>query len=198
MKFYILYKATNVVIDRAFHGIHMTSDIFYGTRDSTDPYVGSTPDIIADLRKYGRGAFVVEAIQAYFSHEDASRALDRITFPANSYNTNVRAIAQIGNKNALGSVRTDEEKAKLSEINTGEKNPFYGKKHDDDTKKIIADHRKQLRWITNGFENRQIAKTDPVPSGWSVGKMKKRSLPATHVQDETVNDTTTAQETQSV
>ena len=176
------------MFNRLYYGIHVTSDIFFGTPDSTDPYCGSTPEILEDIRKTGRNAFVVEAIQAFASHEEASRRLENYlkNLPYNSYNAvnNKRSESLKGNQNATGSVRTDEFKSNLSELNSGENNPFYGKKHDDATKQVIAARRINLRWINNGFEHRQIPKDEPIPDGWVLGRTKKRALPQVESQAE--------------
>lgn len=55
--------------------------------------------------------------------------------------------AHKGNQFAKGSVRTEEQRARLSEIasqRTGDKNPFYGKQHSDETKRKIAESRKGI------------------------------------------------------
>lgn len=65
-----------------------------------------------------------------------------------------------------------------------ENNPngtFYGKKHSDETKKIIglknSDKQKGSGnsqfgtiWITNGTENKKIKKTDSIPEGYRKGR----------------------------
>ena len=47
------------------------------------------------------------------------------------------------NPKSYDKIFNEEYKKKSSERMKGEKNPFYGKKHDDDTKKIIKEKRKQ-------------------------------------------------------
>lgn len=60
-------------------------------------------------------------------------------------------------------------------------NTFQGKKHTDETKKIISQknskHQKGeknsqfgTRWVTNGYENKKIKNSDVVPSGWHLGR----------------------------
>ena len=49
---------------------------------------------------------------------------------------------------------TDEKRAHLSEISTGEKNAFYGKRHSEETKKHLQEidrsYLKEMFWWTNG------------------------------------------------
>ncbi len=59
----------------------------------------------------------------------------------------------IGQKNKVVSEITKE---KLSKINTGQNNPSYG-----------------TMWITDGNTNKKILKNDPIPDGWSRGRIFK-------------------------
>jgi len=180
MSFFILYKSTCRANGKVYYGIHETQDLFFGTPMGSDAYCGSLPEIVADVRKYGRAAFVVEAIQSYDNLEKANRGAQpyiKAVQGFNTYHTNARALAQMGNSNSLGSVRTEEEKQKLSEINMGPKNPFYGKTHTDAVKTRIAAARTASKWINDGFQARQIPKSDPIPESWKLGKSIKKATP---------------------
>jgi group I intron endonuclease len=48
-------------------------------------------------------------------------------------------------KNGLGTKKSEEEKIKLSEMRLGDKNPFYGKKHSEETKKMYSESRKGVK-----------------------------------------------------
>ena len=126
--FYVLYKTTNSVNRREYWGIRMTQDIFFGTDMSTDSYCGEGLDLLADLRLYGRHVFIVNAIHAYTEQSLAKAALKKIleNLPDNSYNR-VRGCP-------VGSLKPDEWRAAKSKAWTGEKNPFYGKKHSDESR----------------------------------------------------------------
>ncbi len=50
----------------------------------------------------------------------------------------------VGNKYHLGKHLSEETKKKLSLINSGENNGFYGKRHNEETKKIMKEKRKLL------------------------------------------------------
>ena len=175
---YFLYKTTNRVNGRIYFGIHYTEDVFFGSESTSDYYCGDTEDIREDLRRYGRDAFLVEGIHAFHDRESANRAMQQflVGLPPNSYHTNSRSASLMGNQNALGAVKTEEAKAKISEKTKGEKNPFYGEKHTEETKKALKEFRKGIKWINNGIDEKQILKEDAVPDGWSLGRKKRMSL----------------------
>ena len=172
MKLHFLYKSTNRVNGKVFYGIHASEDLAFGSKDSTDPYCGSNDEIMETLQKYGRNAFFVEAIHAFATLEEAQRILPRYAIH-NTYKE-MRG-APPGNTNALGYVTTPEISAKLSEIRKGEKNGFYDKEHSSETKEIMSEFRSQMKWITNGEEEKQILKTEAIPEGFVKGRKKKKS-----------------------
>lgn len=69
-----------------------------------------------------------------------------------------------------------------------EKNPlgtFYGKKHSEQTKKIIGEKNSinhigeknsqyNTMWITNGVINKKISKNESIPKGWNKGRKFKK------------------------
>lgn len=71
----------------------------------------------------------------------------------------------------------EELSKKWSAARMGEKNPFYGKTHSDDTKKkLSAAARKQWEtpvvWINNGVINRRVPESE-IPQGFVRGKVKR-------------------------
>lgn len=58
---------------------------------------------------------------------------------------------------------------KLSIINSGEGNPFYGKFHTEESKlKNSLSHKGKIR-ITNGIISKSIHPSEPIPDGWRRG-----------------------------
>jgi hypothetical protein len=61
---------------------------------------------------------------------------------------------------------------------SGEKNPFYGKHHSDETKKKMRKSKNVgcdnsqygTCWMTNGTKNQKIIKGDIIPRGWELGR----------------------------
>ena len=90
-----------------------------------------------------------------------------------------------------GRTHTDETKTIIREKNLGELNPNYGKPgtfkgrtHTDETKIRIGsmnsinqqgekNSQYGSMWITNGTKNKKIKNTDPIPDGWSRGRIIK-------------------------
>jgi hypothetical protein len=137
---------------------------------SSDPFCGGQHDLIADLKLYGRNAFIVEVIHAYMEHPPAAAALKKILddAPSNAYNRK--------NIGALGSIKSDEWKAAKSEAWSGEKNPFYGKKHPPEVIESLSEFRSAVKWVTDGFSERQVMKGDPIPDGWRLGRRPNLKL----------------------
>ena len=87
---------------------------------------------------------------------------------------------------------SEDVKKKISETmkgkHAGKKNPFYGKKHSEETRKRISaihkgrkitekEKEKRLNkiFINNGEKSTLIKKDQPIPEGWVRGRITKRS-----------------------
>ena len=174
---YFVYKTTNLVNKRIYFGMHYSSDIFFGTQEYIDGYIGNTIEMNSDLKQYGRKAFLVQSFEAFTDRAHAERLLSSLiaNAPPGSYHTNARSEAQKGLQNALGTVRSEEFKAAASERTIGEGNPFYGKQHSTKTKSVLSDYRAQMIWINNNIIEKQIAKSDNIPDGFERGRLKRSS-----------------------
>ena len=189
---YFVFKTTNLVNGRVYYGIHKSDDVFFGSDMYFDGYVGDTKELNEDLKRFGRRAFVVEGIESFWQREQAERILDNILRngnPPGSYHTNARSESHKGLKNALGSVRTDEFKAQLSEKHSGEGNPFHGKEHSPDTKARLSEFRASMMWINDGDLEKQIPKADEIPSGWSRGRLPRLKVRGRAISISTPNPT---------
>jgi NUMOD3 motif len=172
IKLHFLYKTTNLVNQKVHYGIHASEDLMFGTKDSRDPHCGTLTEIVNDLKKYGRNAFRVEAIQAFATQEEASRALER--YRAQNTYKHANSVHMKDKKHALGKVTTEEARRNHSEANRGEKNGFYDKKHSEETKRELSEFRAQMKWIHNGKEEKQIIKGEIIPEGWVLGRKPRR------------------------
>jgi hypothetical protein len=158
VKLYFLYKTTCMANKRVSYGVHASNDIFFGTEHATDPYVGKSIGILEDLERYGRAAFVVEAIHAFPLEADAMKALEQYK-PSTTYVPPVIT-------------RSDEFKKNLSVTRMGEGNPMYGKKMSDSAKAAISEHRSKQRWVNNGSSERQQPSSEPLAAGYTYGRLK--------------------------
>lgn len=69
-----------------------------------------------------------------------------------------------GNSNAKGYRHSEEDKLKFSENNSGEKNPFFGKKHTEETKQRLRGPRDKSKkhWAKWRRDNNR----KPFPDDW--------------------------------
>ena len=87
--------------------------------------------------------------------------------------------------------RTEEQRKIYSELAknySGEKNPFYGHSHTDETRQLISDKRKEYYkinipyqkdkiWINNGLNQTCVDKElvdDYINNGWTCGMIKRK------------------------
>mgnify|MGYP003341072807 CR=1 FL=1 len=158
MKLYYLTRTLSLVDGRVWYFVHDSMDPFYGTEHATDMYAGENMHLKEDVRKYGRNCFEVRALHAFPIEEQAYAMLKRYealsTYPIRTYYPDL----------------TEEHKEKLRIANGGENNPFYGKKHTENTKKTLTEFRKRQRWVFKGEEERQIDAENPIPDGWAYGR----------------------------
>jgi len=158
MKLHILYKTTCLVNGRVHIGIYRTDDIFWGTPHFTDEHIGLAKEMVADLKKYGRNAFIVEAIRAFPTEEEAVKVYQNFK--------------HLDTYRPAPYVRTEELRQHYSKIFSNGGSPRIGKKHDESAKKAIAEARRRIRWVHKGNEERTIDRNDPLPEGWTYGRSK--------------------------
>jgi len=168
MKLYVVYKAVCIVNQRVHFGVHLTSDPYFGTPFASDEFLPNNAELVADLRRYGRSAFAIESLQAFGSYQDAANLLQSLQ-PTKTYRHGNEE-AQKGNKNALGYVPSEATKQKLSEALRGEKNPFFDRRHNEQTIAELSEFRSQMKWIHKDREEKQIIKGEEIPEGWTLGR----------------------------
>ena len=80
----------------------------------------------------------------------------------------------------LTKVYTDEERKARSERTKGDKNPFYGKTHTNDTKERIREAARQqwqktkYVWVNNGSVTKRVP-SDQIPEGFVRGRQLNNS-----------------------
>jgi group I intron endonuclease len=155
---YYLYKITNLINDKYYVGVHKTKNI-------NDGYMGSGKVIRQAIEKYGIENFKKEILE-YFSDSKTmlKREKEIVTedFLTQENVYNLRKGGDGGfdyiNKNKLNASPESLEKRrkKLKENFSnknwyGKNNPFYNKKHSDETKQHISEKRKEF--FENGGEH---------------------------------------------
>lgn len=148
MKYYGIYKITNLVNGKMYIGQHITSDL-------DDGYMGSGLVIRRAIKKYGAENFRKEWL-TFCEDEEELNYMERVfvdeTWLSRSDTYNLRLGGEGGwwyiNKHNLSPRtgmknmhHTEEAKRKISETHRGEKNgmfgvpsPFKGRKHSEETK----------------------------------------------------------------
>lgn len=114
--FFTVYQITNKVNNKIYVGYHQTSDI-------DDGYFGSGKLIKRAIAKYGIESFEKKILKIFDNKKEAelyeAQIVDKdFTLREDTYNINIG-----------GNVR----------ISYGKNNPFYGKKHSEETRKIISE-----------------------------------------------------------
>ena len=164
VKYYIVYRTTNLINGRYYIGSHHTFKI-------EDGYLGSGVILKKALRKYGRSNFSREVICFCTSYE-AMREVETCfvkyhldNFASRCYNISYSGTgAMLGELNSFyGKTHTDETKEKLSELAkgrmAGENNPFYGKKHTYETIQKLKEGRPNSEDCLN-MRNMFVAKSN--------------------------------------
>ena len=138
----VIYKTTNLVNGKQYIG-----------RDShNNPnYLGSGPLLKKAVKKYGKQNFKKEILEVCLSHEEL---IEREEYWLNYYDVgnnptfynlqnSGKGVILMGNRNPFyGKTHSDETKRKISESRQGEKNPNYGKKYSDELKQKISEGNK--------------------------------------------------------
>lgn len=77
-------------------------------------------------------------------------------------------------KGMMGKCHTEEYKNYMKDINTGHRNPFYGKKHNKNTLNNISQKLKGRKWVTNGIKDKLI-NSNILPHGFKWGRCNHNS-----------------------
>lgn len=131
---YIIYETTNLINGKIYVGAHSTvnPDVFNG-------YLGSGKYLLRAVKKYGKENFKREALSVHDNPEDAydeeRRFVNKLFLKRND-------IYNICGGGYGASHLSEETKKKLSEANSGEKHPMYGKPRPEETRKKIGESSK--------------------------------------------------------
>lgn len=135
-KYNFVYKTVNKINGKIYIGVHSTDKL-------EDCYLGSGDAIKAAIKKYGKENFYREIIKIFNSRSEAfdyeKQLVDESFIKLNSnYNLD---LGGTGCNIIKIKPFSEETIQRLREMNTGEKNHFYGKKHTDEARRKIKEAR---------------------------------------------------------
>lgn len=122
--YYTIYQTTNLINGKIYIGQHKTKNL-------QDGYLGSGKLISESIKKYGKEQFKKEILFCFDNFEDMnSKEIEIVDkeFINEDFNYN---LATGGNDKKELSGKTLK---KMSQNNSGKNNPFYGRKHSDESK----------------------------------------------------------------
>lgn len=202
--YYIIYKITNKLDGKFYIGKHKTKDL-------ADGYMGSGKLIKRAIEKHGKENFEKTIIHIFETEAEMNEAEKRlVVLGEGSYNLCPGGQGGFGFVNAnklnrrcskeellqqlekakvvLAEKRKDEDwrksySAKISMSTRGREPSFLGKKHSEQTKKLISESRKKsglgsgstnsqygTKWVTDGVNNKKISNQSSIPDGWYYGR----------------------------
>lgn len=204
---YTIYKVTNNINGKYYIGKHQTKDL-------NDGYMGSGKLIRRAIEKYGMENFTKEILFIFDNEEEMNakeKALVNINEMSYNLceggkggfgyiNRSVDLVSRNRKISKLRDYNNIEYRKKLSitvkekmKFITFEKTPaglekcrtaFLGKKHTEETKRIIGEKNSKnvgeknsqfgTMWITNGLENKKMGKNNEIPIGWYRGRISKK------------------------
>ncbi len=160
---HVLFRTVNLVNRKMFYGKHKTNDLFYGTADYTDQFIGSSKELLQDLSKLGRKKFYVEAIHAYTDEQQADEQLQKIV---------TKQLCEhplIYNKMfepSSGYTYTMSEDHKQAIANG-----HVGMTLSEEIKEKISETKSGTTWINDGTVDKVHDPELPIPEGWKQGRV---------------------------
>lgn len=207
--YYTIYKVTNNINGKHYIGKHQTEDL-------DDGYMGSGNLIKRAIKKHGWENLTKEILHVFQTESEMNAKEKELVIVseesynlceggrggfgyvnANGMNINIKFRKVAGQKSGrihADKMGSDPQYRKvvvdrfLAAIVDANKSTFTGKRHSDETKRIIGEKNKKFSgcdhphygsmWITNGIINKKIKKTDPIEIGYRRGRIdgnKKRN-----------------------
>lgn len=143
---FLIYKITNTINGKYYIGQHKTENPY-------DDYMGSGNLIRLAIRKYGINQFTKEIMFDFDNFEEMNNKEKELVnentcLPNNPLSYNISIGGSGGNKIIWTQEKRKAASTKFRKI--GKDNPFYGKKHSEETKKSISKHTRGINNPTYG------------------------------------------------
>jgi group I intron endonuclease len=147
-QYYFVYETTNLLNGKKYIGYHSTFNL-------NDNYLGSGKILKNAINKYGKENFKTKIIKFFKNSAEAlsfekDMITEEIINSENYYNITCGGLGGSvkGEKShSYGKKRSLAHRKKISDFaktRTSRENPFYGKKHSEETKKYFSDRQKGL------------------------------------------------------
>lgn len=138
--YYTIYRTTNLINNKIYIGAHRTKNL-------DDNYLGSGKHLTRAIAKYGTSNFIKEILfvcenQEEMFQKEAELVTEDFCNREDTYNIKKGGFGGWDHISWTGVQRSEEHRKKISENmkeKTGEKNPFFGKHHSDDTKSVLSE-----------------------------------------------------------
>lgn len=142
--YYTIYKTTNKINNKIYIGSHKTKNL-------NDNYLGSGKHLIRAIELYGTHNFTKEVMYVYDNPSDMFAKEKEIVNEEfikreDTYNLKLGGFGGFDHIDNTGRPMPDHVKQHISDYRktcTKENNSFYGKKHTDESKKLIGESSKQ-------------------------------------------------------
>jgi group I intron endonuclease len=128
----IIYKTTNLSNGKIYIG---------QSNGNNKSYLGSGVVMLNAIKKYGKDNFKKEILEECLTQKELD---DKERFWISFYKSNQNEIGyNLMDGGNSGTLHSEETKIKMSDSHKGNKNFFFGKKHTDQTKKILSEKTKE-------------------------------------------------------
>jgi group I intron endonuclease len=175
--YYTIYQTKNSVNGKVYVGAHKTKDL-------DDDYIGSGKMLMKAIKKYGLENFE-KTILYVFNDQNSMYEMEKnivnekFVRREDTYNIKIGGFGGWDHVDNSGRIVTDETKRKMSRSakirQTGDTNSFYGKKHKEDSLKLIGEASKKR--AKKQYEERMKAENHPnsqsvCPHCGKIGQMR--------------------------
>lgn len=161
---YFIYKTTCLVNRKIYIGCHATNNL-------DDGYLGSGKLLLAAIKKYGKENFTREILETFSTPEDMF-SKERIIVNEDFVSSGTSYNLVVGGSGGFKIQDMNDWKSKLK-ASRGDRAPFKGGSHSEETKKKISDFGKGKTAWNKGLPGTWVGKTHSKDSKRKISISKK-------------------------